>query len=191
MDSLPAEVTRLLGEYRRGDRAALDRIVPLVYGELRRIAARALRREREGHTLQPTALVHEAYMRMVEQEGVEWQNRAHFLACAANAMRRILVDSARARRAGKRGGGANRETLSEALEVAAAQPVDLVALDDALSALAALHARQAQVVELRYFGGLSIEETAEVLGVSPATVSNDWALARGFLRRELSRGRDT
>jgi RNA polymerase sigma factor (TIGR02999 family) len=185
MQPSPAEVTRLIGEYRRGDRAALEKLVPLVYGELRKIAARALRAEREGHTLQPTALVHEAYLRMAEQKDVQWQNRAHFLGCAAQLMRHVLVDSARARRAGKRGGGVARVTLDDAMGVADARALDLVALDDALSALASLDARQARVVELRYFGGLSIEETAEVLGVSPATVSNDWAIARTWLRREL------
>jgi RNA polymerase sigma factor (TIGR02999 family) len=185
MQQLAGEVTRLIGEYRRGDQAALERLVPLVYGELRKIAARALRAEREGHTLQPTALVHEAYLRLYEQENVQWQNRAHVLGCAAQMMRNILVDSARARRAGKRGGGAARVTLGDAMGVAAARPLDLVALDDALSTLASLDARRARVVELRYFGGLSIEETAEVLGVSAATVSNDWAFARTWLRREL------
>jgi RNA polymerase sigma factor (TIGR02999 family) len=188
MQPLAGEVTRLIGEYRRGDDAALERLVPLVYGELRKIAARVLRGERDGHTLQPTALVHEAYLRMCDQKDVQWQNKAHFLGCAAQVMRHILVDSARAHRAGKRGGGAARVTLDDALGVAAARPLDVVALDDALSALAALDARQARVVELRYFGGLSIEETAEVLGVSPATVSNDWAIARTWLRRELRGG---
>jgi RNA polymerase sigma factor (TIGR02999 family) len=188
MQPSPAEVTRLIGEYRRGDRAALEQLVPLVYAELRKVAARALRAERQGHTLQPTALVHEAYLRLADQKDVQWQNRAHFLGCAAQIMRHILIDSARGRRAGKRGGGAVRVTLDDALGVAAARELDLIALDDALSALAALDARQARVVELRYFGGLSIEETAEVLGVSPATVSNDWAVARTWLRRELRRG---
>jgi RNA polymerase sigma factor (TIGR02999 family) len=186
MEPSPAEVTRLLGEYRRGDRGALERLLPLVYRELRRIAAGALRAERSGHTLQPTALVHEAYLRLADQKDVRWQNRAHFLGCAAQVMRHVLVDAARARRAGKRGGDAARVTLTDALGVAAeARGLDVVALDDALRALAALDARQARVVELRYFGGLSIGEAAEVLGVSPATVSADWAVARTWLRREL------
>jgi RNA polymerase sigma factor (TIGR02999 family) len=188
MQPKAGEVTRLIGEYRRGDQAALDRLVPLVYGELRKIAARALRAERQGHTLQPTALVHEAYLRLVEQKDVQWQNRAHFLGCAAQIIRHILVDSARARRAAKRGGGAARVTFDAALGVAAARGLDLVALDDALSALDALNARQARVVELRYFAGLSIDEAAEVLGVSAATVSSDWTVARTWLRRELRGG---
>jgi RNA polymerase sigma factor (TIGR02999 family) len=185
MQPSPADVTMLLGEHRKGNQEAMRQLLPLVYGELRKIAARKLRAEREGHTLQPTALVHEAYLRMVEQTDVPWQNRAHFLGCAAHVMRHILVDSARARRASKRGGGARRVTLSDALVVAGDRDVDLVALDDALQALAKLNARQSRVVELRYFGGLSIEETAEVVGVSPTTVSQDWAIARMWLRREL------
>ena len=188
MEPSPAEVTGLLAEYRRGNRAALELLLPLVYRELRQIAARALRSERDGHTLQPTALVHEAFLRMVEQKDVRWQNRAHFLGCAAQIMRHVLVDAARARRAGKRGGGGARVTLTDALGVAAPRGVDVEALDEALRALAALDARQAQVVELRDFGGLSIPETAEVLGVSPATVSADWAVARTWLRRELRGG---
>jgi RNA polymerase sigma-70 factor (ECF subfamily) len=188
MQPSPADVTTLLREHREGNQEAMRQLLPLVYGELRKIAARQFRAEREGHTLQPTALVHEAYMRMVEQQGVPWQNRAHFLDCAAQVMRHILVDSARARRTGKRGGGAVRVTLSDALVVAGDRNVDLVALDEALQALATLNARQSRVVELRYFGGLSLEETAEVVGVSPTTVSQDWAIARMWLRRELGGG---
>jgi RNA polymerase sigma-70 factor (ECF subfamily) len=163
--------------------------MPLVYAELRRTAARYLRRERSGHTLQPTALVHEAYVRLIDQRDVQWQNRAHFLGFAAQVMRHILVDHARAHSAGKRGGGAARVTLSEALVVPEERDVDLVALDDALTALAALNAQQARAVELRYFGGLSIEEAAEVLGVSTATVRRDWTVARAWLRREMLKSR--
>jgi RNA polymerase sigma factor (TIGR02999 family) len=188
MANSPENVTRLLERYRSGDRAALEELVPIVYKELRSIAAGALRRERDGHTLQPTALVHEAYLRMVGQREVRWQNRAHFLGCAAQLMRHVLVDHARARRAGKRGGGGEKVTLGEAQAITGERPVDLVALDDALEALAKMDERQCRVVELRYFGGLSIEETAEVLGVSPATVSHDWAIARAWLRSELEGG---
>jgi RNA polymerase sigma factor (TIGR02999 family) len=188
MANSPENVTRLLERYRSGDRAALEELVPIVYKELRSIAAGALRRERDGHTLQPTALVHEAYLRMVGQREVRWQNRAHFLGCAAQLMRHVLVDHARARRAGKRGGAGEKVTLGEAQAITGERPVDLVALDDALEALAKMDERQCRVVELRYFGGLSIEETAEVLGVSPATVSHDWAIARAWLRSELEGG---
>jgi RNA polymerase sigma factor (TIGR02999 family) len=175
----------LLDEYRRGDRAALDRLVPLVYGELHKAAALALRGERAGHTLRPTALVHEAYMRMVGHQQAPWQNRAHFIGCAAQLMRRILVDSARARRARKRGGGETRVTLEEGIQAAPERDVEMLALDEALERLARLSERQAKIVELRYFGGLSVEETAEALGVSAATVKNDWALAKAWLYEQL------
>ena len=188
MDSQPLDVTRLLEELRGGDRAALDRMLPLVYGELRQIAARALRSERDDHTLQPTALVHEAYLRMVGGENVAWQNRAHFLGCAARVMRNILVDHARARRAEKRGGGDARVTLTEALGLADARHVDLVALDDALTALAATDEQKCRIVELRYFGGLGEVEVAEVLGVSERTVRRGWTMAKAWLRREIERG---
>jgi RNA polymerase sigma factor (TIGR02999 family) len=181
------DVTQLLAAYRAGDREAMDRLVPLVYAELRRIATRYVRGERAEHTLQPTALVHEAYMRMVEQKDVQWQNRAHFLGCAAQLMRHILVDHARSRRAGKRGGGGARVTLGDAVAVAEERAVDLIALDDALKALEALDPRQSRMVELRYFGGLSIEETAEVLGLSSAQVRREWTAVRVWLRRELQR----
>jgi RNA polymerase sigma factor (TIGR02999 family) len=188
MPLMPDEVTQLLVEYRRGNREALERLIPIVYDELRRIAARYLRREREGHTLQPTALVHEAYLRMSEQQDVHWQNRAHLLGCAAQVMRNILVDHARAHRAGKRGGGVNTRTLSAAALLPQERALDLVALDDALRALEAIDPVRGRVVELRYFGGLSIGETAEVLGVAPATVKRHWTTARAWLRREMSRG---
>jgi RNA polymerase sigma factor (TIGR02999 family) len=179
--------TALLLAWSRGDPAALDRLVPLVYEELRRLARRHLRRERVGHTLQATALVNEAYLRLIEVKQVRWQNRAHFLAMASRMMRRILVDSARGRRYQKRGGGAERVSLDEALLVSNEPTRDLVALDDALNALAVFDVRKSQVVEMRFFGGLSVDETAEVLGVSPDTVMRDWRLAKVWLLRELSR----
>jgi RNA polymerase sigma factor (TIGR02999 family) len=182
----PENVTQMLLDWGRGDRAALDRLMAVVYEDLRRQAARCLRRERPDHTLQTTALVHEGYMRLVDQRRVEWQDRAHFFAIAARVMRQVLVDHARRRNADKRGGAEDALPLDEALAVGAEEPpVDLVALDEALGRLEALSARQARVVELRYFGGLSVEETAEVLGVSPATVKNDWAASRAWLRRQL------
>jgi RNA polymerase sigma-70 factor (ECF subfamily) len=171
----------------------VDRLLPEAYQELRRLAAAYLRRERPGQTLQPTALVHEAYLRLLKDKPGRWQNRAHFCAIAANAMRQILVERARARAALKRGGGQPRVTLVEGVEAGVDQaaaranaPVDLLALDQALTRLAALDAQQARVVELRYFGGLSVEETADALGVSPATVKRDWSVARAFLARELA-----
>jgi RNA polymerase sigma factor (TIGR02999 family) len=182
------EVTRLLNQYREGRREALDLLLPVVYDELRRIAAGYMRREQQGHTLQPTALVHEAYVRLVDQREVEWQNRAHFFGVAAQLMRRLLVDHARGRNRRKRGGGVLVVPLEDH-DVAGPAPddgVDFVALDAALDRLAALSPQQARVVELRYFGGLSIEETAEVLGVSTMTVKRAWAMARAWLHRELS-----
>jgi RNA polymerase sigma factor (TIGR02999 family) len=185
----PSEnVTDLLKAYRAGEPEALERLIALVYGELRRQAARSLRRERGNHTLQPTALVHEAYLRLAGQRDVEWQNRAHFFAIAAQIMRRILVDHARSRGRGKRGGGRAPVLLEDALAIAEARDLDLVALDDALSALAQLDERQSRVVEMRFFAGLEVEEVAEALGVSPTTVKRDWSLARAWLRREMQRG---
>jgi RNA polymerase sigma factor (TIGR02999 family) len=178
-------VTQLLQEWRGGDREALDRLVPLVYEELRLQAARYLRRERPGHTLQTSALINEAYLRLVDAQDVPWQSRAHFFAVAANLMRRILVDHARRKRAGKRGGADVRLPLDEAMGVAGGQQVDLIALDEALEMLAALDPQQARVVELRFFTGLSVEETAEALGVSPRTVKRDWGMARAWLYGEL------
>ena len=180
------QVTQILDDWSRGDREALNRLVPLVYSELRRLAGRHLRHERQGHTLQTTALIHEAYLRLVDQRRVRWQNRAHFFAVAARLMRRILVDHARGRQRIKRGGSATQLPLEEALVVAAEQMnVDVLALDDALAQLLELDPRQCQVVELRFFSGLSIEETAAVIGVSPATVKNDWSIAKAWLRREM------
>jgi RNA polymerase sigma factor (TIGR02999 family) len=187
----PSEnVTQLLKAWSSGDRAALDRLVTAVYEELKRQAARYLRNERPGHTLETTALVHEAFLRLVDQRQVEWQNRAHFFGVAAQLMRRILVDHARGRRAAKRGGAAVAVTLDSGAEQIVPQEsgVDMLALDDALTRLSSLDAEQAHIVELRYFAGLSIEETATVLGVSPATVKRDWSMARAWLKRELSPG---
>lgn len=168
----------------------VDRLMPDAYRELRRLAGAYLRRERPGQTLQPTALVHEAYLRLAKEKPGRWQNRAHFCAIAANAMRQILVERARARAALKRGGGQPRVTLVDNLEAAAGgdrpAPVDVLAIDQALERLAALDPQQARVVELRYFGGLSVEETAEALDISPATVKRDWSVARAFLAQQLA-----
>lgn len=181
----PPDVTEILQEVRYGDKDAPARLMPLVYDELRRLADHYLRQERADHTLQPTALVHEAYLKLVDQTRVDWQNRAHFFGVAAQIMRRILVDHARRHRASKRGGFQQKLTLDEAVDYSQPRDVDLVALDDALNALAQLDARQSRIVELRFFGGLSIEETAEALGVSPATVKVDWSMAKAWLRREI------
>jgi RNA polymerase sigma factor (TIGR02999 family) len=186
MTEMSSGVTQLLVDWSNGDQEALNRLFPLVYAELRRQAGRYLRRERVGHTLQTTALIHEAYVRLVDQRSVRWENRTHFFAVAAQLMRRILVDHARGRRRAKRGGALARVPLDEALVVAAGQlNVDVLALDEALTKLMAIDLRQSQVVELRFFSGLSIEETAAVLNVSPATVKNDWNIAKAWLRREM------
>lgn len=189
MTPQPHEVTRLLLRWGGGDRQAFDALAPLVYDELRKMAGRYLRRERADHTLQSTALVHEAYLRLVDQNHVQWQNRAQFFGLAAELIRRILVDHARARQAAKRGGAVVRLTLDEALDAAIPRNLDLVRLDDALKALAEFDPQQARAVELRFFGGLTIEETAEVLGVSTATVKREWTIAKAWLRRELTGGR--
>jgi RNA polymerase sigma-70 factor (ECF subfamily) len=181
------DVSRLLRAWSRGDSGALERLTPIVYGELRRLARRHLRGERNGHSLQATALVNEAYVRLTDFTQVEWQNRAHFFAVSAQVMRRILVDHARRRNA-KRGRGHAHVSLDEAVVVAPEPSLDLVALDDALQALARVDARKAQVVEMRFFGGLSVEESAEVLEVSPVTVMRDWRAAKAWLHREVTRG---
>jgi RNA polymerase sigma factor (TIGR02999 family) len=181
-----ATPTALLEAWGRGDRAAFDALVPLVHDELKRIARRHMHRERGEHTLQASALVNEAYIRLLDVTRIEWQNRAHFFAMAARVMRRILVDSARARTFQKRGGGAQIASLDEALVVSTTPGPDLVALDDALNTLAEMDPRKAHVVEMRFFGGLSAEETAEALHVSLGTVMRDWRLARAWLLRELS-----
>ena len=188
MTTAPApEVTALLLAWREGDAAALDRLLPAVYDELHRMARRQLRRERTDHTLQPTALVHEVFLKLVDVRRIQWQDRSHFLAMAARLMRRVLVDWARARRYQKRGGEAVRVTLDPDDLAAAGPPQDVVELDLALEALAREDPRKSQVVELRFFGGLSVEETAEALGISSDTVTRDWKLARAWLRRELSK----
>lgn len=180
-------ITQLLSDCRLGDREALDELLPLVYSELRRLADSCFRRERSDHTLQPTALVHEAYMRLVGGGGVTWQNRTHFFGIAARLMRQILVNHAEARGAEKRGGDVRRVALDEAISFFQKQDIELVRLDDALATLERLDARQSQIVELRFFGGLSIDETAEALAISPATVKRDWDMAKTWLFRELSR----
>ncbi len=179
-------VTQMLHDWSDGDREALDKLIPIVYAELRRQAARYLRRERPGHTLQTTALIHEAYLRLIDQRDVRWQNRAHFFAISAQLMRRILVDHARSRQAAKRGGSNVKLPLEEAMIVSDGKEIDLVVLDEALERLAAIDPQQSRVVELRFFSGLSVEETAEVLGVSPRTVKRDWNVAKAWLRREIS-----
>ena len=186
--ALPEEVTGLLLAWSEGDQAALEKLMPLVYAELHRLAKRYMGGEHAGHTLQTSALVNEAYLRLIDAHGVRWQNRAHFFAVSAQIMRRILVDFARAKQNLKRGGGARQVTLDEGLVITPESGADLLALDEALDRLAVLSPRQAQVVELRYFGGLNEDEAAEVLKVSPRTVRHDWALARAWLYRELSRG---
>jgi RNA polymerase sigma factor (TIGR02999 family) len=181
------EITQLLVAWSNGDEAALEQLTPLVQAELRRLAKRFMGGERQGHILQTTALVNEAFLRLIDWENVEWRNRSHFFGLAAQIMRRILVDYARARRREKRGGDALHVSLSEAANVAQEQRADLEALDDALKTLEKLDPRQARVVELRFFAGLSLEETAEVLKVSLSTVRRDWSLAEAWLFRELSR----
>ena len=184
-DTCPEEVTRLLVAWSDGDRSALDRLIPLVERELHQLAHRYLSRERADHTLQTTALVHEAYLRLVEQRRARFESRAHFFAIAAQIMRRILVNYARDRAAEKRWGGARKVSLDEAAVLSDERAEELMALDEALDTLAELDARKARVVELRYFGGLSVEETAEVLGVHPNTVTREWGQAKAFLHREL------
>ncbi|MEO8484156.1 MAG: ECF-type sigma factor [Acidobacteriota bacterium] len=178
-------VTELLLAWRAGDEQALDGLVPLVYEELRRIARRHLRREQPGHTLAPTALVNEAYLRLIDAQQVKWQDRLHFFAVASRIMRRVLVDAARAKRANKRGGSARRVTFDDRLAVSTERALDLVALDDALLALAAADPRKARVVELRVFCGLSVQEIASVIGVSTDTVTRDWKFVTSWLKREL------
>jgi RNA polymerase sigma factor (TIGR02999 family) len=186
MQSSPSNVTQLLVDWSKGDRDALDRLVPIVYEELRRQASRYLRRERAGHTLQTTALIHEAYMRLVDQRNVDWQNRAHFFGIAAQLMRRILVDHARSRKRAKRGGSDIRVSLDEATIRATPQDLDIVALNEALERLIEIDPHQGRIVELRFFSGLNVEETAEVLRISPATVKREWRIAKAWLRREMS-----
>jgi RNA polymerase sigma factor (TIGR02999 family) len=187
MATAGSRITHLLLAWGDGDQTALEELMPLVYEELRRVAARHMRRQGPGHTLQTTALVNEAYVRLIDSSQVRWQNRAHFFAVSAQMMRRILIDFARSRRYLKRGGGAQQVSLDETLAVAPERGSDLLELDEALTRLAALNQRQAQIVELRYFGGLSEEEAAEALKISLRTVQRDWNLARLWLHRELSK----
>ena len=182
-----SKVSLLLQEWREGDRKALDTLLPLVYKELRRLAHARLRNERPGHTLQSAALVNEAYLRLIGLDAPQWESRTHFFAIAARLMREVLVDYARRHRAGKRGGGACKVSLEDATGVSRRQDVDVVALDDALEALAKIDARQSQVVELRFFAGLSLQEISAALQIAPATVQRDWTAARAWLHREMSK----
>src|SRR5215216_7501880 len=183
------QITQLLKDWGNADQAARDLLIPLVYEELRRMAHQHMRKERPGHTLQTSALVHEAFVRLVESNRVQWQNRAHFFGIAARMMRRILVDHARSRQYAKRGGDVRRVSLDEVAIVSEERAADVVALDDALNSLAAVDQRKSQGVELRFFGGLSIDETATVLEVSPDTVMRDWSMAKTWLHRALSPGK--
>jgi len=185
MSSSEEEVTALLRRWRDGDEAALNKLTPLVYDELHRLAHNYIRRERPGHTLQTTALVNEAYVRLVDQNSVDWQNRAHFFGVAAQVMRHILVDYARQQTAVKRGGGVGRFNLDEGLIVSKESAAELVALDEALKALSNLYPRRSKVVELRYFGGLNNKEASEILNVSETTIERDWRFARAWLFREM------
>ncbi|MCM3874136.1 MAG: sigma-70 family RNA polymerase sigma factor [Pyrinomonadaceae bacterium] len=185
MTATPQEITQLLVAWGNGDRAALDSLMPLVYEELRRLAHRYMGQERPDHTLQTAALVNEAYFRLIDQKDVHWQNRAHFFGIAAQLMRRILVDHARSRHYAKRGGDAQHVPLDEGMILSDERAADVIALDDALRSLAEIDARKGQIVELRFFGGLTIDETAEVLVVSPGTVMRDWTLAKAWLRRAV------
>jgi RNA polymerase sigma-70 factor (ECF subfamily) len=181
----PTQVTRLLANWSKGDLQAREQLMPLVYDELRRLAASYLRRERVDHTLQATALVNEAYMRLVQERSVNWQSRSHFFSVCAKMMRRILVDHARGHLANKRGAGAPKVALTEALVMSQEQPADLIALDESLTRLTALDPQRSRIVELRVFAGLTVEETAEVLKISQATVKRDWAVAKAWLLREI------
>jgi RNA polymerase sigma factor (TIGR02999 family) len=183
----PEEITQLLIKLSNGNRDAVDQLLPLIYDELKRLAGNYLRRERSGHTLQPTALVHEAYLKLVDINQVNWQNRAHFLGVAANQMRRILIDYARQHNAEKRGNEFQIIALDENIDKAAEQSLELIALDDALNELAKMDPEKAKIVELRYFGGLTTEETAEVLGVSPITVKRHWRMTKAWLYGELAK----
>ena len=187
MDATQRQITARLIAWNSGDTGARDDVIEAVYQELRRMADRYLRFESPGHTLQPTALVHEAYLRLIDQTKVSWQNRAHFFGVAAQMMRRILVDHARTKQRDKRGGPARKLSLDEAMDVSKERAADLVALDSALESLTEIDARKSRVVELRFFGGLSVEETAEVLAVSPQTIMRDWKLAKAWLYQELKK----
>jgi len=185
-DQINQDVTALLAKWSGGDNAALEELMPLVYGELKRLAGSYLRRERPDHTLQSAALVNEAFLRLVDQSKVRWQNKSHFFGIAAQMMRRILVDHARGHKAAKRGAGAELLELNEAVAQAQKQSIDLLGLDEALDTLETMDPQQSRIIELRFFGGLSIEETAQVLGISPATVKRDFAAARAWLYRAVT-----
>ncbi|SPF44763.1 RNA polymerase, sigma-24 subunit, ECF subfamily [Candidatus Sulfotelmatobacter kueseliae] len=184
---LSKQVSELLASWNNGDAKAREALMPLVYDELRKLAASHLRRERNDHTLQPTALVHEVYLRLAEQKNVQWQDKSHFFGVTANLMRRILVDHARAHLADKRGSGLPKVSLNEAIAMSRERPAELLALDESLTQLAATDPQQSRIVELRVFAGLTIEQTAEVLGISPATVKRDWNLAKAWLLREIEK----
>ena len=186
----PKEVTQLLLDWNNGDKAALDKLVPLVYKEMKRLAAHYMRRERPGQTIQTTALVNEAYIRLVDYKRMRWQDRSHFFAVAAQVMRRILVERARSRHQAKRGGGAQKVSLDETAMLSDERSEELLALDDALMRLEALDPRKSRIIELRFFGGLNIEETAEVIGLSPTTIQREWRSARAWLYRVISGGSD-
>ena len=186
MTTSPQQVTQLLINWSNGDQAARDKLMPLVYDELHRLAHQYMKRESPGHTLQTSALVNEAFVKLVDQTDVRWQNRSHFFAIAAQLMRRILVDHARSRQTAKRGGGARPVSFDDALLVSDERSAEVVAVHEALERLAAFDSRKAQLVELRFYGGLSIDETAKVLGVSPGTVMRDWTLAKAWLHKEIS-----
>lgn len=186
MAVFPQEITQLLLSWSKGDEAALDRLVPLVYPELRKLARRYMGRENPGHTLQTSALINEAYLRLVDQQHVQWKDRAHFFAVATQVMRHILIDHARKYRYSKRGAGAQHVPLDEVAVLGQERAVDLVALDDALTSLAKIDERKSKIVELRFFGGLSVEETAEVMKVSAVTVMREWRIAKAWLHREIS-----
>jgi RNA polymerase sigma-70 factor (ECF subfamily) len=182
------DVTQMLATMSPGDREALDRVLPVIYGDLKALAQRELRRERPDHTLNATALVHESYLKLAQLENLTWEGRAHFFGAASRVMRRLLIDHARRRAAGKRGAGAGHIPLEDVVVAAREAPQELIALDEALTRLEAIDSRQAAVVECRFFAGMGIEETAEALGVSPVTVKRDWSVARAWLNRELTRG---
>ena len=186
MDQRQPEITRILRAWSSGERDAVDDLIPLVYDELHKVAAQYLRKQRPGHTLQPTALVNEAYLKLIDISSVSWQDRAHFFAVASQTMRHVLVDHARGRSRDKRGGAAQKVSLEEAVSFAKKQEVDLLALDEAMRELAAMDAQQSRIVELRFFGGLTIEETAVVLHISPATVKREWRIAKAWLLNRMS-----
>ncbi len=186
MTGFPQEITQLLLNWSKGDQAALDQLIPLVYPELRKLARRYMGRESPEHTLQTSALINEAYLRLVDQQAVEWNDRAHFFAVAAQVMRHILIDHARSHLYGKRGAGAQHIPLDEVAVVSQERATELVALDDALTSLAKIDKRKGKIIEMRFFGGLSVDETAEVMNVSPVTVMREWRAAKAWLHREVS-----